>query len=158
MIDTVQTKFRVSRNTFINAESDSEDERVGKRRSKAAVTRQNKLERLIGDFVPQSRKSIFKMLRRLRMDLWVPWPALDIRVLASFVLQGLFVQRSLCTRLGLHWTQLFGLLRVSCASRVLHFIQCAENNSLLRQKLDADRQLTLRVVKLVIQLAFITHV
>jgi hypothetical protein len=108
--------------------------------------------------VSKRRKSMFKTLRRYRMDRWVPWPSLDIKVLVSFSLQRLFVHSSLCARLGLHWTQLFGLLRISCASRVLHFIQCAENNSLLRQKLDADRQLTLRVVKLLIQLAFITHV
>ncbi|KAG7366064.1 ion transport protein [Nitzschia inconspicua] len=98
------------------------------------------------------------MLRLYRMDRWVPWPSLDIKVLVSFVLQGMVVQSPLCTRLGLHWTQMFGLLRVSCASRVLHFIQCAENNFLLRQKMDAERQLFLRIVKLLIQFAFIAHV
>ena len=101
---------------------------------------------------------MFKTLTKYQMDRWVPWPSLDTKVLLSFVLQGLFVQSSLCTRLGLHWTQLFGLMRVSCASRVLHFVSCAENNSLLRQKLDSERQLTLRIGKLLVQLAFITHV
>jgi hemoglobin-like flavoprotein len=152
MIDTVQTKFRMSKSRFIDAVSVSSDDRHVTRQWKAIAIQ------FVGDCVSKHRKFTFKILRQYRMDRWVPWPSLDIRVLVSFFLQGLFVQSSLCTRLGLHWTQLFALLRISCASRVLHFIQCAENNSLLRQKLDSDRQLTLRVVKLLIQLAFITHV
>lgn len=157
MIDTVQTKFRVSRNRFIDAATDSEGEVSGKAKP-TRLPRESPLLRFAGKFISRNRKSIVKTLTLYKMDRWVPWPSLDLRVLLSFVLQGLFVQSSLCTRLGLHWTQLFGLLRISCASRVLHFIQCAENNCLLRQKLDADRQLILRIVKLVIQLAFITHV
>jgi hemoglobin-like flavoprotein len=159
MIDIVQTKFRVSRKRFIEAESESEDERNRKTQLRKSLIHQaNSTGTFLEKFVSKHRKSLFKILRRYRMDRWVPWPSLDIRVLLSFVLQGLFVQSSLCTRLGLHWTQMFGLLRVTCASRVLHFVQCTENNLLLRQKMDADRQLTLRIVKLVIQLAFITHV
>ena len=88
----------------------------------------------------------------------VPWPSLDAKVLLSFFLQGCFVRCSLCAQIGLHWTQLFGLLRISCISRVLHFVQCAENNALLGQKLDADRRLVLRTAKLLVSFAFIMHI
>jgi hemoglobin-like flavoprotein len=153
LIDTVQTKFRVSKSRFIDTVFDSNDKRDDTRELKSVAA-----IHLVGGWVSKHRKFIFKILRQYRMDRWVPWPSLDIRVLVSFLFQRLFVQSSLCTRLGLHWTQLFALLRISCASRVLHFIQCAENTSVLRQKLDADRQLSLRVFNLLFQLAFITHV
>ena len=105
------------------------------------------------------QRKIVKMLSRYEMDRWVPWPKLAMKVVVTMILQSAFVQDiSLCDQPGLHWTQLFGLARVLCARRVLHYVQCAENNALLRQTLDADRQLSLRILKLVVRLLFITHV
>ncbi|KAG7351957.1 hypothetical protein IV203_008005 [Nitzschia inconspicua] len=159
IIDTIQTKFRVSRKRFVDAESYmEEDNHRNDQLGAAVVSCQSSVGLFVEKVVSNYRKKILKMLRLYRMDRWVPWPTLDMKVLVSFVLQGMVVQSPLCTRPGLHWTQMFGLLRVSCASRVLHFIQCAENNFLLRQKMDAERQLFLRIVKLLIQFAFITHV
>jgi hypothetical protein len=168
-IDIIQTKFRVSKKKFINYTDTSDDENEaggarkkttsqGRRSVSLMLSIQSSWDHVSHRFITRNRKSVLKLLARYRMDRWVPWPALDIRVLASFVLQGIYVHSSLCSRLGLHWTQLFGLLRVSSASRALHFIQCAENNSLLGQTLDADRQLQIRIIKLLIRLAFITHV
>lgn len=99
-----------------------------------------------------------KMTHSFRMDRWVPWPSTDIKVLLSFLLQWMFVRGSICSQVGLHWSQLLGLIRLVTAARVNHFLQCAENNALLEQKLDADRQLHLNIAKLFFRLAFITHV
>ncbi len=104
------------------------------------------------------RLSVVKMLHLYRMDRWVPWPSMDVKVLLSFPLQWMFVRGSICSQVGLHWTQLFGLLRLVTAFRVNHFLQCAENNALLEQRLDPDRQLYLNMAKLLFRLAFITHV
>ena len=91
------------------------------------------------------------------MDRWVPWPSLDLKVLLSFPLQWMYATTSICQQYGLHWTQLFGIMRVLTVTRVLHFMQCAENNAMLEQKLDTDRQIQLKIAKLLLRLAFITH-
>jgi len=106
----------------------------------------------------QQRRSLVRWLQAHNMDRWVPWPSMDLKVLLSFPLQWLFVRTSICAQLGLHWTQLFGLIRTLTVVRVLHFMQCAENNAMLEQKLDADRQMELRVTKLLLRLGFIIHV
>lgn len=154
MVDLIQSKFLLGKKHLTprnDADDDSSvDSWLRRRRSKAARS-----------FLQAASKNHRAMINRLQtweMDRWVPWPSLDIRVLLSFVLQGIFYRGSLCSSPGLHWTQLFGLLRVSCVSRVMHFLQCAENNALLDQKLDSERQLILRVTKLLVRLAFITHV
>lgn len=140
MMDFIQTKLRVRR--IVNVDSSS-----------ASTSWSNSIRRVIF----RQRLSIVKKLEWYRMDRWVPWPTLDLKVLISFPLQWVFVRSSICAKVGLHWTELFGLLRVLTAARVLHFMQCAENNALLRQKLNADRQLQLRVAKLLFRLAFIIH-
>lgn len=104
------------------------------------------------------RNSLVKKLQSFRLNRWVPWPSMDIKVLLSFPLQYMIVRGSICSQVGLHWTQLIGLIRVVTALRVNHFLQCAENNAILEQKLDADRQLQLNMAKLLFRLAFITHV
>ena len=109
-------------------------------------------------FGKSMRQSIVKMLHKNQMDRWVPWPSMDVKVLLSFPLQLMFVRCSVCDQVGLHWTQLLGLLRLITVFRVNHFLQCAENNALLNQKLDPDRQLHLNLGKLLFRLAFITHV
>mmetsp|Transcript_56962 Transcript_56962/g.138767 ORF Transcript_56962/g.138767 Transcript_56962/m.138767 type:complete len:516 (-) Transcript_56962:765-2312(-) len=108
--------------------------------------------------VAKRRRLLLKTLSHWKMDRHVPWPSLDVRVILSFILQGIIVQASLCHYIGLHWTQLFGLIRISCVSRVTHFLQCAENSYLLSQKLDAQSAMQWRIVKLLVRLLFITHI
>ena len=106
----------------------------------------------------RKRVVLYRKLQALKMDRWVPWPALDARVLISFALQWMYIPTSICAQIGLHWTQLFGLIRVLCATRVWHFMQCAENNALIEQRLDGARQVQIRVIRLLLVLAFIIHI
>lgn len=159
MVDTVQNRFRVSRDRFIDqgsSESESDSSLSPKKKRRRSSIKS--VAKATHKMVNRQRRQLIKSLAYYRMDRWVPWPSLDVRVLLSFILQGCVVRSSLCAQIGLHWSQLFGLLRVSCVARVLHFLQCAENNYLLQRKLDAEKQLQWRIVKLLIRLAFITHV
>lgn len=161
LIDFVQSKLRLKQQFVAELNDEASIVSGLSRKSRDSVSIEMKrrfFSPKIQNALLRRQKSMIKRLRRWNMDRWMPWPKLDVKVLLSFVLQGLFVRSSLCAQPGLHWTQLFGLLRLSCASRVLHFVQCAENNALLGQQLSVDRQLTMRIIKLLVRLAFITHV
>lgn len=158
-----QTKLRVSRDRFIaDATTVTSDDEFSMSSGLLDIPwfrRQRwRLWDFFNRFRDRKRRQLLHHVKQLKMDRWVAWPSLDVRVLLSFALQRAFYHGSLCSSPGLHWTQLFGLLRVTCASRVVHFVQCAENNFLLQQKLDADRQATMRIFKLLVRLAFMTHV
>lgn len=109
-------------------------------------------------FYYRRRVAIYGALQSLRMDRWVPWPALDARVLISFPLQWMYMPTSICAQVGLHWTQLFGMIRFLTVTRVWHAMLCAENNALIEQQLDANRQVQIRVTKLLLALALIIHI
>lgn len=71
--------------------------------------------------------------------------------------------RAVCTKFPLHkdWPSLDADVRIATGVMCLPgftLYPMRRNNSLLRQHLDAERQLTLRIIKLIIRLAFITHV
>ena len=101
----------------------------------------------------------YPFVRRLksvvqRLEPWVPWPTNDIKVLLSFLIQCAYMPHP---GIGLHWTHMFGLIRVATAVRVMHFLQCAENKALFERKLDATRQGQVRLLKLIFKLCFIIH-
>lgn len=82
------------------------------------------------------------------------WPRNDLKVLLSFPLQ--YVYR-FPPGIGLHWTHLLSLVRVTTAARVMLFLQCAENKALFEQNLDENRQMRMRIAKLLFKLFFIIH-
>ena len=159
IMDVIQSRLRIGKKHFIDLDDATEDsDSTSNTRHFWMFRNHSAVAKSVTRTMSRNRRRLMKLLQKWEMDRWVPWPSLDLRVFASFALQGMFYRGSLCSTPGLHWTQMFALLRLSCASRVLHFLQCAENNALLGQTLDVERQLTLRVVKLLVRLAFITHV
>jgi hypothetical protein len=57
------------------------------------------------EMIAKRRRRVLKSLSHWKMDHWVPWPSLDVRVLLSFILQGIIVDSSICSNVGLHWTR-----------------------------------------------------
>ena len=108
----------------------------------------------------QQQTKIVKFLQSMGMDQWMPWPSMDVRVLLSFPLQWIFSGSQVHAQLGLHWTHLFGLVRIMTIVRVVHFMTCAENHTILVQHKikSADTQNELQLAKLILRLVYITHV
>lgn len=105
---------------------------------------------------------VVRFLRSLQMDRWTKWHGMESIVLASFPLQQLgSIFSSTCDAgsVGVHWTHLFGLVRLYAASRVLHSLTCAENNLMLRQRqISAQQLLAMRMVKLIFTMLVVIHI
>jgi hypothetical protein len=99
------------------------------------------------------------------MDRWAGLPRVNAMIILSFIIQtmeqfrhGGGFQTGGGAEAGVHWTFGFGFLGLAAGIRVLHCIQCAENNMMLRRQLHHDERLTLRVCKLIGVLTFVIHV
>jgi hypothetical protein len=95
------------------------------------------------------------------MDQWAHWPRTDAAILISFALQVIFrvlLGQPHGAHAGVHWTYAIGLLRLGAGTRLLHFIQCAENNLMLRIRMEPDEREYLRVVKLICIMVAVIHV
>jgi len=106
------------------------------------------------------RLKFARFLRSLKMERWENWPRVDAIIILSFVLQ--YSERFLHgydsrVRAGVHWTFIFGLLRLVAGFRVLHFVQCAENNLMLRRQVEPDERLMLRILKLSLSMLAVIH-
>lgn len=58
---------------------------------------------------------------------------------------------------GVHWTCSIALVRMVAGVRVLHFWTCAENNIMLRRRVDSDERTKLRVAKLIVAMLLTIH-
>ena len=100
-----------------------------------------------------------KFLRSLKMERWMSWRKMDATILMSFFLQHVMFLVDVI-RLGpneawakpatpgVHWTYVFGLLRLVAASRVFHAVHCAENNLMLRRRMSSEERHYIRILKL----------
>jgi hemoglobin-like flavoprotein len=102
-----------------------------------------------------------RFFRSLKMERWSSWPLMDFVALSSFPLQyagslflGYNASRSAA---GVHWTYMFGLLRLACGARVLHFLHCAENNLMLRRRTNESERSALRIAKLLMTMLTFVH-
>jgi hemoglobin-like flavoprotein len=105
---------------------------------------------------------VVRFLRGLQMDRWTKWHGMEFIILASFALQnsGYFFAKALpAGSTAVHWTYLFGLLRLVAGSRVVHSLTCAENNLLLRRRqISSQELLSMRMVKLIFTMLIVIHV
>jgi hypothetical protein len=58
---------------------------------------------------------------------------------------------------GVHWTYVFGLLRLVAASRVFHAVHCAENNLMLRRRMSSEERHYIRILKLMYETTKVYH-
>ena len=104
---------------------------------------------------------VVRFVRSLQIERWSSWPRMDALALASFPLQ--YTSRYMFgypagAHAGVHWTFAFGLLRMVTGARVLIFLRCAENNLMLRRRLNPSERSFLRMGKLLLTMMFVIHV
>lgn len=137
------------------------------------------LRRHLDSMLVAAKNHSARAIRSVEMDQWVPWPFVDILVLMSFPLQNSYLLNQYLkttfgeegapklsvlpvtsmTRVhaGVPWTYAFGLIRLAAIARVLHALRCVENNIMLRRRIDQTQRTAMRIAKLVLILAFVTH-
>jgi hypothetical protein len=95
------------------------------------------------------------------MDQWAHWRrAIPISVALQFIFRVSLGQHH-GTHAAVHSTYAIGWLRLVAGTRLLHFIQCAENNLMVlrRVRMEPDeRDEYLRVVKLICIMVVVIHV
>lgn len=103
-----------------------------------------------------------RFLRSLQMDRWTKWHGMETIVLLSFPLQQmgpLFLTQCIEGSAGVHWTHMFGMLRLVAIMRVVHSLSCAENNLMLRRRqINQQQLLAIRMVKLIVTMLVVIHI